>query len=154
LIQGGTDKHLERKSCGVEVVSNRDVRKGKIMFMDDDGKVRKLGAKMLARLGYETQLVSDGAEALALYHEAMASKQPFDLVVMDLVIFGGRGMGAQLTLNELRKMNSDVKAILISGYLINSAIPGFNERGFNEVIAKPFSFNDLAEKVNRVMSGI
>ena len=140
-------------NCGVSAVNNGQVKKGKIMFMDDDGEIRKLAGKMLIHLGYETQLASDGAEAVALYHKAMESKRPFDVVVLDLIIFGGRGMGAQSTLNELKKINSDVKAILISGYLINSAIPGFNECGFNEVITKPFSFGDLAEILKKVMPG-
>jgi len=48
--------------------------------MDDEETVRDVAGQILRHLGYETEPAKDGAEAVALYNDAMQSKRPFDLL--------------------------------------------------------------------------
>ncbi|GEM_PF-486608 len=64
----------------------------RIMIMDDEEAVRDIASRMLKRIGYENvDCVEDGAEAVKLYKEAMASGETFSLVILDLTIPGGMG---------------------------------------------------------------
>ena len=64
---------------------------GKVLVMDDEEMIRKVVKLMLLELGYQVELAKDGDEAIELYHRAMDSDQPFDLVIMDLNVKGGMG---------------------------------------------------------------
>jgi len=59
--------------------------------MDDEEMLRNLSAKMLKILGYESQTVKDGDEAVETYKKHMDSGEPFDAVILDLTIKGGMG---------------------------------------------------------------
>ncbi|MCI0469637.1 MAG: ATP-binding protein, partial [Nitrospirae bacterium] len=64
---------------------------GRILIMDDEKMVREVAGEMLRYLGYDVDFAKDGDEAVRIYKKAMASEHPFDLVIMDLTIPGGRG---------------------------------------------------------------
>jgi two-component system, cell cycle sensor histidine kinase and response regulator CckA len=59
--------------------------------MDDEADIREAVDEILIFLGYEAHLAADGTEAIDMYLQAMAADRPFDLVVLDLTIPGGRG---------------------------------------------------------------
>src|SRR5690606_18043552 len=64
---------------------------GRVLFMDDEEPIRKLGSALLRRLGLDVAVATDGAEAVQLYQEARDAGRPFDVVVMDLTVPGGMG---------------------------------------------------------------
>ena len=82
--------------------------------MDDKENIKTMVKHMLNRLGYEVELATDGAEAIALYKEAKASKERFDAVILDLTIPGG--MGGIEAIGKLREIDPEIKAIVSSGY--------------------------------------
>ena len=51
---------------------------GKVLLMDDEEMIRKVGARMLQRLGYEVETARDGGEAIERYREARRTEAPFD----------------------------------------------------------------------------
>ena len=59
--------------------------------MDDEESLRKLLQRVLTKLGYEVVTARDGAEAIALCEEAIASGRNFDAVMLDLTVSGGMG---------------------------------------------------------------
>ncbi len=63
----------------------------RILVMDDEEMVREVMTAMLQSLGYTTESVPDGAQAVALYAESFKAGRPFDAVIMDLTIPGGMG---------------------------------------------------------------
>ena len=66
--------------------------------MDDEEIVRLVVGKLLNQCGYDAELARDGKEMLKIYKAAMEAGNPFDAVIMDLVIEGrdGRAGGDQI----------------------------------------------------------
>ena len=60
-----------------------------------------------------SELAKDGEEAIKLYKNAREAKAPFDAVILDLFI--ENCIGGRETLNALRRIDPDVKAIISSG---------------------------------------
>ncbi len=124
---------------------------GKVLVMDDEKIIRDLACDMLARIGYKISVAPDGAKAIRLYREAMNSGQPFDAVIMDLTVQGS--MGGKEAVQELIKIDPDVRAIVSSGYSNDPIMADFRKYGFVGVIAKPYKIKELSEVLHRVIIG-
>ncbi|MFC1552577.1 PocR ligand-binding domain-containing protein [Candidatus Latescibacterota bacterium] len=123
---------------------------GKILVMDDDKLMRNLIAKMLESFDVDVALAGDGAEAIEKYKKAMDTFTPFAAVIMDLTVPGG--MGGEIAIKELLKIDPDVKAIVSSGYSNDRVLSNYKDYGFSSFISKPFMLNDLKEKLNEVIN--
>jgi len=123
---------------------------GKIMIMDDEEPIRNLGFQVLNRLGYEVALASDGDEAVSLFGKAKKAGGPFDAVILDLTIPGGRG--GKETINLLKEIDPNVKAIIASGYSIDPVMGNFRDYGFRGVVTKPFKVEKLSQVLHDVMT--
>ncbi|MBS4025858.1 MAG: PAS domain S-box protein [Clostridia bacterium] len=125
---------------------------GKILIMDDEEAIREVIGQMLTSLGYEAQFARDGAEAIKVYLEAKKTDRPFDLIIMDMTIKGG--MGGKETIKELLKKDSEARVIVASGYFEDPVMANFREYGFNGVVKKPFSIEELGKVINEVLRRI
>ena len=125
--------------------------KGRLLFMDDNDGIRDVVDQMLSCRGYKVSLTANGTEAVDLYQQAIESCQPFDLVIVDLVVFGD--MGGETTMRALREIDPHVKVILLSGFINAPMMSYYKERGFSDVINKPVSLEELDNKVQKVMEG-
>lgn len=123
---------------------------GKVLLMDDEESVLKTANEMLTFLGYEVELARDGAEAVRLYKEAFLSDRPFDVVITDMTVRGG--MGGKQAVAELIKLDSEVRAIVSSGYS-SDKLSDYKKYGFCEVIAKPYRLQELGKVVANVLGG-
>ena len=120
-------------------------RNGKILVLDDEEVICELISYTLSSIGY-TVIPSHNAETtLRLYKEAMEAGQPFDLVIMDLTIPGG--MGGREAIQELRKIDPKVKAVVSSGYAMDPIMTQCRDYGFCGSIPKPFDLNLLESTV-------
>jgi len=124
---------------------------GRILFMDDELEIRKLGSMMLGRLGYEVTAVSDGTEAMRDYTAAFNEGRPYAAVILDLTVPGG--MGGLQTLEQLRNLNPKVKAIVCSGYSNDAVLSNYRAYGFVGMVSKPYETTDLAMALERVLRG-
>ena len=122
---------------------------GKILVMDDEEMIRELAGEILWHLGYEVEFASNGDEALALYQKSMNSAKPFDAVILDLTVRGG--MGGKETIQQLMGIDPDVKGIVSSGYSDDPGMTNYKKFGFSGVVAKPYTLEELGDKLNRVL---
>jgi nitrogen-specific signal transduction histidine kinase/CheY-like chemotaxis protein len=122
---------------------------GTILVMDDDRSIRELAGEILRHLGYRVEFARDGAEAVALYQAALKSTQPFDAVILDLTVRGG--MGGKEAIQKLLAIDPQVKGIVSSGYSEDPGITGYKQHGFSGVVAKPYTLEELGEKLNQVL---
>ena len=120
----------------------------RILVMDDEESLRTLAQKMLKRLGYETETVKDGTEALEKYQKHMDSGEPFDAVLLDLTIKGG--MGGDQAIKELIKIDPHARAIECSGYFNAPVMARYGEYGFRGAMAKPYQKADLEGVLKKV----
>ena len=126
--------------------------KGTVLVMDDEQLVRDFAATILEHLGYKVRTAEDGDEALNLYKKAMADGAPFDAVVMDLTIPGGKG--GRETISLLLEADPGVKAIVSSGYSGNSMLSDFGKYGFSGVIEKPYTLLQFSRVLHGVINGV
>jgi signal transduction histidine kinase/ActR/RegA family two-component response regulator len=124
---------------------------GRVLIMDDEEAIRRSATALLQHMGLEVTAVSDGAEVLRDYSAAQAAGRPFDLVILDLTVPGG--MGGRETMEKLRQMNSQVRAIVSSGYSSDPVIAQYRAHGFLGVVPKPYDLTELMKVIHAVMQG-
>ncbi len=86
-LPASRNKAIDRSLSESEPITGE----GRILIMDDDELVRDSLGQMLEMLGYRTESAIEGGAALDSIRNAMAKGRPFDVVIMDLTIPGGRG---------------------------------------------------------------
>ncbi len=123
---------------------------GRILFMDDEPSIRRLGSTMLQRMGMEVTEVANGTEALRAYASARDAGAPYDVVILDLTIPGG--MGGAETLQRLRDIDPGVRAIVSSGYSSDPVMARYREHGFVAVVKKPYEAMTFAQAVQGVVA--
>ncbi|MHB0878176.1 MAG: PAS domain-containing hybrid sensor histidine kinase/response regulator [Anaerolineae bacterium] len=121
----------------------------RVLVMDDEPVVRRVAQRMLKKLGYQAVTVSDGAEAVAAYREAAAEGEPFDLVILDLVV--AAGMGGLEAMSGLQRLDPGVRAIVSSGAAQGGMAADFTSYRFAGWLAKPYSFEDLEATLTAVV---
>lgn len=122
---------------------------GKVLVMDDQELVRETVMTMLNRLGYEVDSAVDGTETIEKYKAAMSNTEPYTAVILDLTI--PNGMGGMETMEELRKMDPDVTAIVSSGYSNAPVMADYSMYGFAGVMMKPYSISQLSDLLREIL---
>ena len=123
---------------------------GNILIMDDDDSVLKVLSASLEKLGYQTDIVNDGKEAIKAYLSKMTQQETFDLVIMDLTIPGG--MGGKNAVQEIHKIDPNAKVIVTSGYSKDPVIANYKEYGFIGVILKPYGIEELSIEIKKAIT--
>ncbi len=116
-----------------------------VLVMDDEKSIRKLLASILTSMKYSVTTVEDGEQAVEAYR-----KNKFDVVLLDITIPGG--MGGLETIQELKRINPEVKAIVSSGYANSPVLAKYTDYGFSGALAKPFHVDYLKEIIRKVIS--
>ncbi len=124
---------------------------GRVLVLEDEEIVINAVRRMLMELGYENEIVRDGAEAVRRYREEQAAGRPFSAVIMDLTIPGG--MGGKAAVMELRKTDPAAKVIVSSGYSDDAELSDYRESGFDAMLPKPYRFKELADTLAKLLDG-
>ena len=122
--------------------TNEDA-KGRIVIMDDDESVREVCADIISLLGYDTDCTCDGEELINFYKEAMANNIRIDAVILDLTVPGG--MGGKEAVQKLKEIDSNVVAIVSSGYSNDPVMSAYKDFGFSAILAKPYKVEEMEE---------
>ncbi|MCH7574486.1 MAG: PAS domain S-box protein [Candidatus Marinimicrobia bacterium] len=123
---------------------------GHILVMDDDDMVRRGFQAILELLGNTVVTTGDGDGAVTAYQEALEAGTPFHAVILDLTIPGG--VGGEGVLKRLQELDSEVRAIVCSGYATDPVMANFREHGFRAVLVKPFKEQQLHEVLDEVLA--
>ena len=137
------DDHKKNQSHGV-------YGSAKILVMDDEEMIREVASEMLKRKGYSVETASDGKIAVEMYRESMASKKPFDVIIMDLTIPGG--MGGKEAVKDILAINPEAVAIVSSGYADDPVMADYAEYGFKGLIAKPYTMDNIDKVLKEVLN--
>jgi CheY-like chemotaxis protein len=118
---------------------------GEVLVVDDEPSVRAVTRALLHRRGFTVCDTESGAEAIELVR---AAPDRFRVVLLDLTM---PGMNGEQTFRELRRLATDVKVILMSGYNEQEVTRLFVGRGLAAVLQKPFRAEDLDAAIQRVL---
>jgi signal transduction histidine kinase len=116
-----------------------------ILLVDDDPEVRNVGSEMLERLGFRVLTAADGEEGLKVFQ---AYGGEIDCVILDLTM---PEMGGEEVFRELRRLGSDARVILSSGYNEQDVTQRFVGKGLAGFLQKPYTVATLQEVINRVL---
>ena len=122
---------------------------GKILVMDDEADIRNSVGDILAHYGYEPVFAEDGERAIGLYGQSIAAGRKFDAVILDLTVPGG--MGGDEAVKILREIDPSIKGIVSSGYSNNPVLANFREHGFDGMVAKPYSPEELLKALGGLL---
>ena len=137
-----TDEELVRQD--EELIDVPQGRGEIILFVEDNELMREVGKQILLDLGYQVVTASNGREALDIFREM----EKVDLIFTDVVMpeIGGAAM-----LHEIRNMNSDVKAVAVTGHILAEDLDQLREAGVDTIIRKPYDVDILAAAVREAL---
>jgi signal transduction histidine kinase len=116
-----------------------------VLVVEDDNDLRSLMAQALKQQGYEALEAANGEEGLLLFDKY---RQEINLVVTDIVMPVMSGF--ELT-ELLMPLCPKMKVLYISGYPDNPALQSRYLNREANFLPKPFSLEDLAIKVRKVL---
>jgi PAS domain S-box-containing protein len=116
-------------------------RQETILVVEDDDDVRAYTVDSLRELGYRVLEAHDGPSALRLLER---QDSPVDLVFTDVVM---PAMTGRELADEARKRQPHLRILYTSGYTRNAIVHAGRLDPGVDMIAKPFTFEALAEKV-------
>jgi PAS domain S-box-containing protein len=117
----------------------------RILFVDDEEALGRLGRRMLERLGYAVEVTTRPQLAL---EAVRADPGAYALVVTDLTM--PELSGTDLA-QELRRLRPDLPVLLTSGYSADLTPARMQAAGIHEMLTKPFSAEELARAIQRAL---
>ncbi|WP_284734587.1 hybrid sensor histidine kinase/response regulator [Sphingosinicella terrae] len=126
---------------GLEVSRDRET----ILVVEDDDDVRAYTVECLRELGYRVIEAHDGPSALRLLER---QEEPLDLLFTDVVM---PGMSGRELADAARERQPSLKVVYTSGYTRNAIVHGGRLDPGVDLIAKPFTYQALAQKVRDVL---
>jgi len=115
----------------------------RILIVDDDVVNRKLLQLMLNRLGYRSDIATNGKEAI----EALEI-QPYDLIFMDLQMPVFDGIRTTLAIRENLTDKDQPYIIAITAYADKFDRETCENAGMNDYLTKPATLNDIREAID------
>ena len=123
----------------------KNLKKYKILLADDEEDLCELVSDILSSSGYEVTICNNGLEAVELYRREWGE---IDLVILDMIMPEINGKDAFL---EMRSINRNVKALLISGFSIEGDAQDLLDAGMKGFIPKPFDTEILLKTLQEVI---
>jgi CheY-like chemotaxis protein len=135
-------KHKANRQCKDELLQKGTER---ILFIDDEAPIAKMGALILEGFGYSVTVCTSSLEALELFR---AIPNQFDLVITDMTM--PNMTGDRLSV-ELMKIRQDIPIILYTGYSNKISKERALEIGIKAFNYKPVLKADLVKTVRKVL---
>ena len=120
-----------------------------ILILEDDVLIRQLLVANLKKEGYSVSETEEGSETVSAYVSRFKSGKPYDLIIMDLSI--PNGMGGVEAIEEIRRVDPNVVAIVSSGYSDDPVMSDPESYGFNAVLPKPYKPQELNSLVKNLL---
>ena len=138
---------LERETHVDEKESETPVRSGneRILMVDDETPIVKLGKQILEKLGYRVETHTGSPEALKRFSQA---PDGFDLLITDMAM---PNMSGEQLAAEIRKIRPDFPVIICSGFSEIMDEERAEAMGFQGFLLKPLGRDVLARTVRAVL---
>jgi PAS domain S-box-containing protein len=118
---------------------------GKILVIDDEDIIRNVAKSLLESLGYEVITAENGKKGLEVFKQ---EKENIDLVILDMIM---PVMNGRECFEEIKKISSDVKIVLSSGFSRDEDVNELKKHGLSGFIRKPFHSAELSRLVKDIL---
>ncbi len=118
---------------------------GNILVVDDDDQISEILKDMLEELGYQVEAYTCSEKLLQAFEQ---DSNHWDALITDMTM--PKMTGAVLA-SRILAINPNLPVVLCTGYNDTIDENRAKEIGIREFIMKPFSFNDLAITMKRVL---
>jgi len=118
---------------------------GCVLVIDDEKNIREVSANLLEECGYRVLKAENGIIGINLYKERI---NEIDAVLVDMSMPKMSGIE---TIQEMLKINPDIKAILISGLKNDNTIKEAFAAGFSDFLQKPYDGSKLSIAVSKLL---
>ena len=146
-LPASEERQKRRSSSGnLQALHGHGVR---VLVMDDEQLIRKQAGLLLRNRGFTVFLAEHGAEALEIHRRERERGHPLDVLFLDLTVPGG--MGGQETVAKIRHVDPDVKTVVCSGYSMNPIMSDHRAYGFDGVLQKPFTLDELVKTLQELL---
>jgi DNA-binding NtrC family response regulator len=116
-----------------------------ILMVDDAPEILEMGALRLNGANYNLITASNAKEAIKIYDK---HRENISIVLLDLIM---PEMGGMRCLEGLRKINPNVKVLVLTGYTERGMTQELKEAGARDFILKPFDMPQLLEKIRKII---
>ncbi|MCP4725403.1 MAG: PAS domain S-box protein [bacterium] len=116
-----------------------------ILVVDDEEDFRALLMDQLESLGYKVLLACDGIEAMGILK---IQKDTIDLVLLDMIM---PGIDGRDTFIALKKIDPDVKVLLLSGYSLDERATEILKDGVIDFLQKPLELTELSKALDEAL---
>lgn len=117
-----------------------------VLVVDDVPLQCEIATAILERLGYRTQSVGSGEEAVDFFRQHTA-----DLVIVDMIMMPG--IDGLETFRRIKSFYPSQKVIIASGYSETERVRKAKELGAARYLKKPYTLTSLAKAVHEVLQG-
>jgi two-component system, cell cycle sensor histidine kinase and response regulator CckA len=124
---------------------NRSPQSKTILIVDDEKMVLDIGAMLLEKLQYKVFKADNGREAIKIFSE---NKDQIGLVLLDMIM---PEMPGSAVFEELKKIDSEVKVLISSGYSMDNRAKELLGRGCCGFIQKPYRLETLTKKITEIL---
>ena len=119
----------------------------KILVVDDEKDITELLRKKLSHSGYDVKTAANGKEAVEL-----AAREPFDLIMMDIVMPVMDGYQAcRILKDDVQTQNIPILLVTTKELEPQGVAQRREELQVAGCVAKPTSFQELLEKVKSII---
>ena len=118
--------------------------KKKILIVEDNADLNKV-LELLLKSPYETIMATNGKQAVDI-----AATQVPDLILMDIIMPEMDGLEATRLIRQNPKTRS-IPILAITAGLTNSIEDECSRIGFDDFMAKPFTFKQLAPRIEKLL---
>ena len=135
------------KDAVVEIESNEKLPTGneRILFIDDEESLVKIGRKRLERLGYKVETTTSPIEALDLFR---SKPEQYDLIITDMAM---PQMTGDKLITEFLAIRPNMPIILCTGFSEKIDEKRAKKMGIRQYIEKPLDKQDLAVSIRQVL---
>lgn len=137
------DDQQQRHKLTLTEEEKKNVR---ILLAEDNPINQQVAIRILAKLGYHSDVVKNGSEAL----EAIKEKS-YDLILMDCQMPEMDGYVATAEIRKLEQINnkSPVPIIAVTAHSLESDREKCMTSGMNDYIPKPINIDQLATTIEK-----
>ena len=137
-------QQIAQQAVKEEMVVPKEFNSKKILIVDDNKLNIKVARRALQDFNFEIDECYDGVECL----DKIANGNEYDLILMDIMMPNMSGEAALAKLKE--NPNFNIPTIALTADAITGAKEKYLSEGFIDYIAKPFSKDQIKEKLDLV----